>query len=507
MCGVTRHSIDENLRVWDREHTWPEDGDEWKGQAARCGVPYEAWKQSVVERLVDPYARPGATVLEIGPGHGRWSEALARRAGRLILVDLSPRCIEHCRNRLSGRAGVETFVTGGNELPPGLEGAVDLVWSYDAFVHIAPSDIQRYLKHIRRVLKPGGWAVIHHANRRNWTLPFAGLARLGGLFRRAYNAISLPPGDTEDGWRSPVSAGSFARMAAAAGLDVWQQLSRWGAGLRMGVPRFDDRVTVLRKPDGPAAVTAGPVADRLPDFLCVGAQKAGTTTLGQMLRHHRSVFVAPIKEVHYFSINSERSRDWYASHFDGASPGQRRGELTPYYLFHPAAPRRIRSLLPHVRLIALVRDPVERALSGYFHSVRLGLETLSLEDALEREEARLAGADAVVEETGGRHESHQSHSYVARSRYEAQLARYLAHFPASQLLVLKAEDLFADPAAVWRRVLGFLELEPTEWSGPAPVENAGRGEAAAVSPETRAKLRAMLAPTYESMARDHGIRW
>src|SRR5690349_17953715 len=77
---MTTNSVAENLKTWDQAHAWPEDGDEWKGQAVVCGVPYEDWKQSLVERLIDPYLPPGASVMEIAPGHGRWTGYLAERA-------------------------------------------------------------------------------------------------------------------------------------------------------------------------------------------------------------------------------------------------------------------------------------------------------------------------------------------------------------------------------------------------------------------------------------------
>jgi hypothetical protein len=221
---------------------------------------------------------------------------------------------------------------------------------------------------------------------------------------------------------------------------------------------------------------------RLPEFLGVGVQKGGTTTLQLLLEHHPSAFLPAAKELHYFSLHYERGEAWYRESFAAAHSHQRCGEITPYYLFHPAAPARIQALLPQARLIVLLRDPVERALSQVFHSRRLGLEPLELEPALAAEAQRLVGAEAVLAAADGRHRSHQEHSYLARSRYEQQLPCFEALFPAEQLLVLRSEDLFAQPEWVWGQVLAFLHLEP--W--PLPLldrpANAGRGEAAAVPP-------------------------
>jgi hypothetical protein len=133
-----------------------------------------------------------------------------------------------------------------------------------------------------------------------------------------------------------------------------------------------------------------------------------------------------------------------------------------------------------VKLIVLLRDPVERALSQYFHSRRLGLEPLGLEAALAAEAERLADAEAALKR-GLAHPSHQQHSYLSRSCYQEQLPRFEAFFGADQLLVLRSEALFAQPQRAWEDVLQFLELE----AHPMPVSEllyVCDGEAAAESP-------------------------
>ncbi|MBC1262451.1 sulfotransferase domain-containing protein [Synechococcus sp. BSF8S] len=246
---------------------------------------------------------------------------------------------------------------------------------------------------------------------------------------------------------------------------------------------------------------------RLPDFLVPGAQKGGTTTLQALLSAHQQVFLPAGKEVHYFSLHYERGAHWYGEQFADAVPSQCCGEITPYYLFHPEAPRRIQELLPGVRLVLLLRDPVERAVSQYFHSVRLGLEPLSLEQALLAEPERLAGAEAVLDTPGGRHRSHQEHSYLGRSRYEQQLERYLRLFRREQLLILRSEDLFVEPGRIWQRLLAFLDLEFQPLPSGGIRANAGRGEASGVPLTVRRLLRHHLEPTYQAMASHYGIVW
>lgn len=245
----------------------------------------------------------------------------------------------------------------------------------------------------------------------------------------------------------------------------------------------------------------------LPDFLCIGAQKAGTTTLHEQLRTHPGLYLPAEKEVHYFSRHFDRPLGWYESRFAGARRTHGTGEVTPYYLFHPEAPRRIAAVRPQARLIVLLRDPVERALSGFFHSRRLGQEPLDIEAAFAAEAGRLQDAAPVLAVPGGEHAAHQFHSYLSRSRYEEQLARYLRLFPRSQLLLVRTEDFFADPRPVWREVLSFLGVDFVPLRDPALRRNAGFGEISTVSAAFRAGLRSRLQPTYDAMRRDHGIEW
>ena len=120
------------------------------------------------------------------------------------------------------------------------------------------------------------------------------------------------------------------------------------------------------------------------------------------------MYLAHPKELHFFSLHHHRGLEWYGHHFEAATADQCCGEVTPYYLFHPLAAQRIAADLPKVKLIVLLRDPVERALSQYFHSKRLGLEPLDLEEALAAEPKRLADAEATLKR-GEAHKSHQQH--------------------------------------------------------------------------------------------------
>ena len=232
---------------------------------------------------------------------------------------------------------------------------------------------------------------------------------------------------------------------------------------------------------------------RLPDFLGIGTQKGGTTYLHGLLQQHPQVYLAHPKELHFFSLHHHRGLEWYGHHFEAATADQCCGEVTPYYLFHPLAAQRIAADLPKVKLIVLLRDPVERALSQYFHSKRLGLEHLDLEEALEAEPKRLADAEATLKR-GEAHKSHQQHSYLSRSRYEQQLFRFEKLFTSNQLLILRSENLFEHPQEIWDQVLEFLELD--KYPLPRSISRySGGGNAAIVSPDFRRFLCQRLAPT------------
>ena len=208
----------------------------------------------------------------------------------------------------------------------------------------------------------------------------------------------------------------------------------------------------------------------LPGFLLVGAQRCGTTSLSRTLDEHPAVFSAVLhEEVHFFDVSYRRGMSWYRSHFPLLAVARRSGravgvtpvsfESSPYYMFHPLAAERIARDLPGVRLLVLLRDPVERAYSGHAHEVAHGFESEPFEAALELEPARLDGqAERIVADPGYFSYSHQHHSYMARGQYVDQLERLERHFGRDRLHVVDSGDFFTDPEATYDGVLAFLGL-------------------------------------------------
>jgi len=187
----------------------------------------------------------------------------------------------------------------------------------------------------------------------------------------------------------------------------------------------------------------------LPDFLVIGAQKSGTTTLADRLAAHPDVHL-PAQEVHYFSHRYERGLDWYRRAVAGAPPGALLGEKSPSYLTDTAAPARIAAALADVRLIAVLRDPVDRAYSHYWHNRRLAKEHLGFAEAVAAEPTRTAGGSAVLRARYG---------YLDGGRYAEHLGRFAGLFE-DRLLVLVFEELCSDQDAVVGEARRFLELPP-----------------------------------------------
>ncbi|MCI0503439.1 class I SAM-dependent methyltransferase [Candidatus Micrarchaeota archaeon] len=240
-------TLRQNLDKWSRRRSWAKDGDEWSDQAAFCRVPYGEWKASVMRHLIDAHLGKGSVALEIAPGHGRWSAHIAGRAKHAILVDYSARCIAHCRKRLARHDNLSFIVNDGTALGGVQSSSVDFVFSYDSFVHMEEDVVFSYLREIRRVLRGGGRAVIHHPGRRDSTLwLWRFLAPFGEIGRMAYAAPSMGRISRNDGWRSNLSRERFAQLAQTCGLTVLSQSDSWGGGA-YNCRLFSDCVSILQK--------------------------------------------------------------------------------------------------------------------------------------------------------------------------------------------------------------------------------------------------------------------
>jgi ubiquinone/menaquinone biosynthesis C-methylase UbiE len=184
--SAKRHTSSINKSLWNT-YDWSAAGEEW--------TKSENWKIGLVKEYLEPHMPPQGNLLEIGPGGGRWTEFLQLRAERLTVVDVAEKPIELCRARFANCKHLQFHVGDGRTLPSASD-SLDGIWSYDVFVHITPLDVQNYLHEFKRALKPGAFAVIHHAGE------------------------PLPGHTRRPGWRSDLTANMFQQLVNEAGLKL-----------------------------------------------------------------------------------------------------------------------------------------------------------------------------------------------------------------------------------------------------------------------------------------------
>lgn len=248
----------------------------------------------------------------------------------------------------------------------------------------------------------------------------------------------------------------------------------------------------------------------LPDFLIIGGKKCGTTSLYHLLTYHPYVERAAAKELHFFNSLFEEGIEWYRRCFPPPRwrDGRRTitGEATPC-LSHPLAPERMAEVVPQARLIALLRNPVDRTYSDYHHRIRLGRETRTFEEAIEAEQTWLLSKEDKTSEH--RHSAgHEFYKYLTGSIYVDHLLRWSRFFAEEQMLVLKSEDFYEHPRETLKFVLNFLDLpdwEPETWE----IRNRNKGPyEQQMNPATRRRLEDFFEPhnqrLYEYLGVDFG---
>jgi len=272
---------------------------------------------------------------------------------------------------------------------------------------------------------------------------------------------------------------------------------------RLALLKWDVQLAARRLTGGPRV---------LPDFLIIGVQRGGTTSLYNYLVQHPDVLPGLKKETHYFTLRYRPDLRSYREFFPTQAEINRdgkpflTGEATPYYLFYPHTLARVRRHLPQARLIVLLRNPVDRAYSHYHHEVSTGAETLSFEDALAREERILPEETRKLQADQNYISfAHMHGSYKSRGLYADQLLPWIEQFDRQQILVLQSEAFYQDPASCMNTVFHFLNLP--EWSqGTYKQYNLTKYDT--MLPETRRGLEDFYRPhnqrLYQLLARDFG---
>lgn len=241
----------------------------------------------------------------------------------------------------------------------------------------------------------------------------------------------------------------------------------------------------------------------LPNFIIIGAQRSGTTYLYNILLTHPSVIPAFRKEVHFFDKNFHRGLAWYRAHFptilekifNNSTNSCRTitGEASPYYLFHPHAPSRIRDLLPKVKLIALLRNPIDRAFSHYHLAVGKQSESRPFLLAMEDETKMLSmETDKVLNDPHHLSFPHQMHSYLSRGLYAEQLRVWYGLFPKKNIHVILSEELFEAPQEILCNLWRFLSISQIDI--PYSHEKVNKVDYEEMDTETKRRLTAFYQP-------------
>ena len=236
---------------------------------------------------------------------------------------------------------------------------------------------------------------------------------------------------------------------------------------------------------------------QLPDFMIIGTQRGGTTSLYQYLVAHPDIGRAYRKEIHFFDRYFDNGIDWYLAHFPVRGEHQIVGEASPFYVFHSDVPRRILTVAPQAKFILLLRNPVDRAYSQYHMKVERGLETLSFAEAIAREPERLAVSNDPLD-PAWRH-----HSYLARGLYVDQIRRWFDCFPRDRFSIVKSEEFYVEPVRILHQTQEFLGVRP---HSPGMFKVHHQADYAEMDPIFRRRLTEYFAPhnrqLYNLLGRD-----
>jgi len=206
----------------------------------------------------------------------------------------------------------------------------------------------------------------------------------------------------------------------------------------------------------------------LPDFIIIGAMKSGTGALfNKFLAKHPCITTSTKKETHFFAENFNKGISWYLSHFPTLeeknivniknSENLITGEATPYYIFHPHAARRISDTIPKVKLIAILRNPVDRAYSHFHHATRRKVEHITFEEAIKIEPERISNEkEKMKKDENYNSDDFRKYSYLARGIYVDQIKEWMKYFPREQILILRTEDLRSHQDKTLQQAFEFL---------------------------------------------------
>ncbi|MEL6439876.1 MAG: tetratricopeptide repeat protein [Cyanobacteria bacterium J06621_8] len=230
-----------------------------------------------------------------------------------------------------------------------------------------------------------------------------------------------------------------------------------------------------------------------PDFLLIGGTKCGTTSLFNYLAHHPQILPPHRKEINFFNFNYDHGISWYLAHFPTITDRQDylTGEASPFYIYHAQAANRIRHLFPDIKLIIMLRNPVERTISEYYHAANHGLEQRNLRRIIEREKELLA--------TKPREEVLSDFGYLTNSIYFDRIVYWQANFPPENLLIVDSDIFFHQTEKIMPQIWQFLNLQAI---APPPHIRYNVGSYPPVDPAIINQLQEFFVP-YNQELSDH----
>ncbi|MEM6403967.1 MAG: sulfotransferase, partial [Cyanobacteria bacterium P01_D01_bin.116] len=242
-----------------------------------------------------------------------------------------------------------------------------------------------------------------------------------------------------------------------------------------------------------------------PNFIIIGQAKCGTSSLYNYLKQHPQILPALKKEIGFWSVKSnfDKGLDWYLAHFTAISSEESliTGEATPGYLDSKEAAVSLFQEFPNMKLIVLLRNPVDRALSHYYMCVRQSRDHRSVEKAI------LSGVEVITTKSDvNSYNDFNISSYIKRSQYIESLSQWMELFPKNQFLIVKSEDFFAVPANTLNQVFQFLEVESYQLQA---YPNKSKGSYPLISQSMRQTLSNYFRPFNQQLEEylDRKFNW
>lgn len=198
---------------------------------------------------------------------------------------------------------------------------------------------------------------------------------------------------------------------------------------------------------------------RLPDFIIIGVQKGGTSSLFYYLKQHPEIFTPMYKEIHFFDLYFNKGLNWYRAFFPISSK-KVAGEASPYYIFHPHVAKRIKKYSPHTKFLVVLREPVSRAYSHYKMEKLKGNDSISsFEEAFDTEfERTKVELKKIHDDENYYSHAHHRFTYFQRGLYYDQISKWFQYFDAKQFIFIKSENLSERPKDELKKVYNFLNV-------------------------------------------------